>query len=531
VALAAAEDMVTEPRTYEEALQSPEAARWRQAMDEELAALEKNGTWKLCEAPAGAKVLGSKWAYKVKRDESGRVVRYKARLVAQGFAQVEGLDFLSTYAPVARLSSIRVILALAAREDWHVDNMDVDNAYLQSPVEEEVFMRQPKGYVQHGAKGRVLVCRVHKSLYGLKQSANNWYGVINGWLKKYGFKASQADVCVYVLRKGDLIVIIALYVDDLLLASNDRKLLDQVKRDISTMFSMKDLGELRFMLGMEVVRDRAAKTIEIRQPAYVDQVLERYGMSDCKPVMTPAQDVLVRATEGTGEPDVGYMSLVGSVLYPALVSRPDISFAVQALGRHMQASAEAHHAAAKRVLRYLKGTREMGICYGKDVRTGDGELLTGYSDSDWAGDVDTRRSVTAYVYQIAGGAVSWSSRLQATVALSSTEAEYMALCAAAQEGIQLRQLLADLGFEQKGPTVIYDDNQGCVALAQSARAGKRTKHIDVRYHFVRERVEGGELKVVYVPTERQLADLLTKALERVKLERLRERVLGYVTQG
>jgi hypothetical protein len=197
----------------------------------------------------------------------------------------------------------------------------------------------------------------------------------------------------------------------------------------------------------------------------------------------------------------------------------------------MQASTEAHQVAAKRVLRYLRGTRELGICYGKDMRAGDGELLVGFSDSDWAGDVDTRRSVTAYVYQIAGGAVSWASRLQSTVALSSTEAEYMALCAAAQEGIQLRQLLADLGFKQEGPTVIFDDNQGCVALAQNARGGKRTKHIDVRYHFVRERIECGELKVVYVSTEHQLADLLTKALERVKLERLRERVLGYVTHG
>jgi hypothetical protein len=250
-------------------------------------------------------------------------------------------------------------------------------------------------------------------------------------------------------------------------------------------------------------------------------------MSDCKPVATPAQGVLARAGPEEGAADIGYMSLVGSILYAALVSRPDIAYAVQALGRHIQASTVVHHVAAKRVLRYLTGTRDLGIKYSVGGASG-GALMEGYSDSDWAGDVDTRRSTTAYVFMIAGGAMSWSSRLQATVALSSTEAEYMSLCAAAQEAIYLRQLLADLGYEQREPTVIYDDNQGCVALAQSDRINKRTKHIDVRYHFVRERVESRELKIKYVPTEHQLADMLTKALERVKMEKLRMKVLGYM---
>ena len=250
-------------------------------------------------------------------------------------------------------------------------------------------------------------------------------------------------------------------------------------------------------------------------------------MEHCKSVATPTDGVLSR---GDGRVDGEYMCLVGSLLYSAMVTRPDIACAVQSLSRHMQAAGPEHWMAGKRVLRYLRGTRELGIKYGAMAR-GDSTRLEGYCDADWAGDVDTRRSTTAYIFMIAGGAVSWASKLQTTVALSSTEAEYMAACAAVQEAVHLRQLLGDVGYEQEGASVIYEDNQGCIWLANNPVVHKRSKHIDIRHHFTREKVESGEVRLEYVATEHQLADLLTNALHRVRLEVLRSQVLGYGTMA
>jgi ribonuclease HI len=254
-------------------------------------------------------------------------------------------------------------------------------------------------------------------------------------------------------------------------------------------------------------------------------------MDKCASVVTPAEGVLARGV-GVSDKQRGghsineYMQLFGSLLYAAMMTRPDIAYAVQALSRHMNAPGKEHWIAGMRVLRYLRGTRNIGIKYGMRNRN-TGLRLVGYSDSDWAGDVSTRRSTTAYVYFMGGGAISWTSRLQPTVALSSTEAEYMAAAAAVQEALHLRQLLKDIDYVQHGATIIYEDNQACIAMSNNPIVQKRSKHIDVRYHFTRERVETEEVKLVYVKTEHQLADLLTKPLQRVKHETLRKQVLGY----
>lgn len=359
-----------------------------------------------------------------------------------------------------------------------------------------------------------------RAVYGLKQSSRNWNQVIDKWLRAYGFVPSLADPCVYrlVLKNGG-VLLVALYVDDLLVAGNSRTIMDQFKTAIAQRFKMKDLGTLKWMLGMQIIRDRKARTLEIRQTAYIDQMLEKFSMADCKPVTTPADGVLHRLT--SGQPNAKYQSLVGGVLYAAMVTRPDIAYAVQALSRHMQASdnGHSHMLAAMRVLRYLKGTRMLGIKFGHKTKD---TTLIGYSDSDRAGDVDTRRSTT-----MAGGAVSWASKLQATVALSSTEAEYIAACAATQEAIVLRQLLSDIHCPQSEPTVIYEDNQSCICLSKNPVVSNRSKHIDIRYHFTREKVDNGEVELVYVSTEHQLADLLTKPLLTTKVEQLRNGVLGY----
>ena len=490
--------------------------------------------------------------FKTKLDQQGRVARYKARLVAQGFSQVPGRDFLETYAPVARPSSIRTMMAMATEQDWHLDQMDVDTAYLYAPVEEEIYMRQPVGKEQLGPNGEQLVCRLKKSLYGLKQSGRNWNQVIGSWLTEYGLTASDADPCVYTQHSGSssasgstrpyINLVVALYVDDLLITGQDRGEVDRFKNAISQAFKMKDLGAVSFLLGMEVVRDRAVRTLQIKRTAYVKQVLQRFGMDGCKPVSTPAESAQSKsaqhgASEGVsqepskqraGGQDTEYMALVGSTLYAATMTRPDISFAVQSLSRHLQKPGPEHWAAGKRVLRYLQGTAELGITYsGGSSGAVTGIQLVGYCDADWGGDSDSRRSTTAYVFQVSGGSVSWASKLQHTVALSSAEAEYMAASAAVQEAVYLRQLLFDLGQPQHMATVLFEDNQGCIAMAANPVLHKRSKHIDIRYHFVRERVASGEIELRYIPTQQQQADLLTKALSKERVESLRAGVLGH----
>ena len=282
---------------------------------------------------------------------------------------------------------------------------------------------------------------------------------------------------------------------------------------------MKDLGELQWILGMEVKRNRELRTLEINQLNYINLVLKRFGMDDCKPIGTPAEGYLSR-TEG--DASIEYMSMVGSLLYAAMVTRPDIAYAVQALGRHMQAVSEEHFKAAKRVLRYLQGTKHMGIKYSS------GEMkLVGYSDSDWGSDKNTKRSTTGYIFALGAGTISWGCRLQPTVALSTTEAEYMAACAAVQEAVYLRQLLSDLKFEQEGATVIFEDNKGCIDLSENPIHYKRTKHIDIRYHYIREKVESGEIKLTYIHSQAQLADLLTKPLPKPRTQMLAASILGH----
>ena len=524
MAYTAAEQAQGDPKTYKEAIQSPESQEWARAMQEEFDALINNQTWELVEAPPHRNVVDTKWVYKTKRGPDGSVARYKARLVAKGFTQQEGVDFSEVYAPTAKLTSVRAVLSLAATEDWELHQMDVDTAFLQSPVEEEIYIRLPEDYRQWASNGRELVGRVAKSIYGLRQSSRNWNKVIDKWLKQgYKLVPDPSDPCVYVVREAENILVIVLYVDDLIIAGS-LKMVIAFKKAISKRFKMKDLGELQWVLGMEITRDRSKRTLEINQTAYIEQTLAKYGMTDCKPVGAPAEGSLTRLTEEEADPNSEYRAVVGSLLYAALVTRPDIAYAVQALGRHLNASGPEHWLAAKRVLRYLQGTKNKTLKYSPSAKT----QVSGYSDSDWASDLATRRSTTGYVFMLGNGALSWGSRLQPTVALSSAEAEYMAVTAAVQEALHLRQLFDGLGYGQDGPTVILEDNQGCMALAVNTGTNPRTKHIAIRYHFIRDHITNGQVKLVYVPTEHQLADIFTKPLLPMRIADIRDRVLGHI---
>ena len=519
-----------DPKSFKEAMRSEQADDWMEAMKREYNSLMENKTWELVERPKGVNIVGSRWVYTMKRNDAGLPVKPKARFVAKGFSQQFGSDFFETWSPVTRLPSIRCVLSLAAMFDWDCENMDVDTAFLNAPISETIFVEQPEGFVESGPKGEPLVCKMNKSLYGLKQSPRNWNHVIDEWFKEYGFSVSEVDPCLYVKRSEPgrgrsetSILIVLLWVDDLIICGSSSGDIAEFKKAISGRFNMKDLGALSSILGMKIIRDRRARTLEITQTAYVEKVLERFQMDECKPVGTPAEGAMARNKEAG--PDREYMSLVGSLLYAAVVTRPDIAYAVQALGRHLQGTMDEHFVAAKRVLRYLKGTKELGLKYGG--MTAGKPTVVGYADADWASDKDTRRSVTGYLFMLNGGAISWASKLQPTVALSSSESEYMAACYAAQEAIHLRRLMGSLGFTQEEPTIIYEDNMGCIGMSENPIMHQRSKHIDIRFHFLRETVANGQVLLTFIPTMDQLADLLTKALPKARTQRLRGQVHGY----
>ena len=511
-----------DPKSYKEAMVSKHADQWKEAMKSEHDSLMENDTWKLVPRPKDRNVVGSRWVYVVKKDEHGKPIKYKARFVAKGFSQVYGKDYFELFSPVSTPTTIRTIFCLSAYLKWKMHGMDANTAFLNAPVQEEIYVEQPEGFAVKGPNGEDQVCKLDKSLYGLRQSPRNWNETIDEWMVNYGLCVSEVDPCLYVKGQGEDALVVVLWVDDLIIAARDLVKIEDFKRAISSRFKMKDQGPLKGILGMSVAHNEETGTVVMSQRAYMETMLQRYGMQECKPIGTPAEGDLLR--DSKAGPDKGFMSIIGSLLYAAMISRPDISFPTQRLGRHLQATNEEHRKAAKRALRYLKGTLDKGITYGMRERSG--ITLEGYCDSDWAADKDTRRSVTGYVFTINGDPISWQSKLQPTVALSTTEAEYMAVGAAVQEAIFLKRLLASLGFKQQGATVIYVDNSGCIAMSKNPVFHKRTKHIDIRWHFIRETTERGDVKLEYIPTGEQLADPLTKALPKGKLQELRTKLLG-----
>ena len=476
----------------------------------------ENNTWDLVELPEGREAIGSKWVFKVKHDSCGKVDRFKGRLVAKGYSQQYGIDFEETFAPVVRFSAIRTLLAFAVNNNMIVHQMDVVTAFLNGELQEEIYMQQPPGYEVPGKEN--LVCKLKKSLYGLKQSPRCWNKSFQEFMRELGLKQSSADPCVFIQDETESMTIVAVYVDDLIVMSTSPEKLDATKKALSERFKMKDMGPLHYCLGVSVVQN--AGGIWLHQKQYILSMLLRFGLVDAKPASTPA-DPNVRLVKDDGvskqlEDKALYQSMVGSLLYAAMATRPDITQAVGAVSKFCAQPTEAHLTAVKRVLRYLSGTKELALRYRKSE-----EPPIGYSDADWAGDHDDRHSTSGNLFMFGGGAICWSSKKQAVVALSTSEAEYISLSAAAQETAWLQKLLLDLRMSSH-PITMMEDNQGAIALAKNPIAHSRSKHIDIRFHFIREAQENGLIQIKYCPTEDMLADLLTKPLPRNTFERLRQ---------
>ncbi len=502
-----------DPLNLCEAMRSEDASKWEAAMQEEYASLMANGTWELSILPTGRKSVGCKWVFRTKRDASGEIVRHKARLVAKGYSQVAGVDFDETFAPVAKFITIRCILAIGAAMDWEIHQMDVKTAFLNGVLEVEIYMDQPEGFVQKGKEH--LVCKLKKALYGLKQSPRAWYHRIDSFFIKEGFCRSQADHSLYIKQTGEYLLATILYVDDLIILASNVTQLKWLKSELEKEFEMSDLGELHYCLGVEFERNRAARTITMSQRNYIEEVLKRFNMEDCKPVGTPfdANSKLLKFSDeefGNVQIEmegVPYKAAVGSLMYAMVGTRPDLAFAVSTVSQFMAKAGPPHWMAVKRIMRYLKGTLDLKLSLG-----GNDIALRGFCDADWAGDTNDRRSTTGYVFLVGDGVISWKCKKQPTIALSTTEAEYMATSHCTKEAIWLRQLLADVGYVQEGATSIMCDNQGCIALAKNPTHHSRTKHIDIQHHFIREKLETGEICLNYCPTEDMMADVLTKAL-------------------
>ncbi|KAH9663295.1 hypothetical protein KPL70_019630 [Citrus sinensis] len=502
-----------EPSTFHEALNSSDVALWMTAMQEEIEALHKNKTWEFVPLPRGRKAIGNKWVYKIKRDGNDQVERYRARLVVKGYAQKEGIDFNEIFSPVVRLTTVRIVLAMCATFDLHLEQLDVKTAFLHGELKEEIYMLQPEGFAEKGKEN--LVCRLNKSLYGLKQAPRCWYKRFDSFIMSLGYNRLSSDHCTYYKRFEDNdFIILLLYVDDMLVAGPNKDRIQELKAQLGRKFEMKDLGPANKILGMQIHRDRNNRKIWLSQKNYLKKILRRFNMQDCKSISTPlpVNFKLSSSMCPSNEAErkemsrVPYASAVGSLMFAMICTRPDIAQAVGAVSRYMANPGGEHWITVKRILRYIRGTSDVALCYGGSEFT-----VRGYVDLDFAGDLDKRKSTTGYVFTLAGAAVSWVSKLQTVVALSTTEAEYMAATQACKEAIWIQRLLEELEHKQQ-KIPVFCDSQSALHIARNPAFHSRTKHIGVQYHFVREVVEDGSVDLQKIHTNENLADVLTKPI-------------------
>nr|KYP52897.1 Retrovirus-related Pol polyprotein from transposon TNT 1-94 [Cajanus cajan] len=486
-------------------------------MKEELSMIEKNQTWILVEKPQGRKVIGVKWVYRTKLNADGSINKHKARLVVKGYAQIFGVDYSDTFAPVARLETIRLLLAIAAQKNWKVYQLDVKSAFLNGFLQEEIYVEQPQGFVKEGEEDKVYLLK--KALYGLKQAPRSWYSRIDDHLLNLGFVKSLAESTLYVKHNRANILIISLYVDDLLVTGSDTRLVEKLKKQMMEVFEMTDLGLMTFFLGMEI--KQGEHEVFICQNKYAKEILKKFKLDECKEMSTPMnQKEKLSKEDGTEKIDQAYFrSMIRCLMY-LTATHPDILNVVSILSRFMHCPSEMHLKAAKRVIRYVKGTCNFGIKY----KWTEEFKLTGFSDSDWGGSIDDMRSTFGYCFSFGSGVFSWSSKKQATVAQFTTEAEFVVATAAVNQVLWLRKILIDLNMEQKVSTEVFVDNQATIAISHNPVFHGKTKHFNIKLFFLREVQRDGAVDLVYCKTEDQAADLFTKPLSISKFEFLRKKI-------
>ena len=521
-----AKTLPLEPSSYTEATTCLDADQWIPAIFDEYESLIQNSTWIICQLPPGRTAITGKWIFTFKPGYKEVAPRFKARFVARGYSQIYGLDFVDTYSPVVKHYSLRAVLAIAAAKNLEMIQLDIKTAFLNGDLQEEIYMEQPEGFVIPGKEKHV--CRLLKSLYGLKQASRAWNQKFHAFIVKFGLTQSKADPCVYFRhqRQGEAdeeFTVLIIYGDDGIIFSSREKTLTEILEYLKTTFEIRSLPAHRFV-GIDIIRDRPQQMVYISQTHYIQTVAERFNMTTCTPLAVPADPCCRLSPEmspqSREEEDemktVPYREAAGSLMHIMVMTRPDIAYAVGQVAQYAQRPGKQHWRAVKRIIAYLIKTHNLGLSFGRS-----NDPLIGYCDADYAGDLQSRRSTSGFVFLHLGGPISWASRRQPCVELSTTEAEFVAAAEATKEAVWLQQLLSELGMTGR-PTTLYCDNQSAIALVNNPTFHQRTKRIDVRLFYIRELQGNKTINIIYTSTEQQLADLLTKPLAVPRFEKLRD---------
>ena len=508
--------------TIEEALSGSEAPFWEVAIEEEHSSLLAMKAWHMVMLPPGKIAIPCKWVFKRKLNADGTIERYKARLVIKGFYQRLGIDYNSVFAPVVRASTVRLFLSIVASFDLECHSIDIKNAFIQGDVDEDIYMTQPDGY--DDGSGRV--CKLDKSLYGLKQAPRVWNKTLTAHILFLGFVRCKSDGALFMLYTEELgFVIILCYVDDIQVAAKKLSSVQHVKKAILSKFPGKDAGEIQYFLQMTVTRNRADRTIYLKQQRHIDSLIEQHKLQDAWPVSIPMITGVYKDPSGSTATDADvitqYKSAVGALLHISNNTRPDIAFAVSYLARFTAAPTASNFARLRDVLLYLKGTASYSL------RLGGSEcVLHGFCDSDYAGCPKTRKSTTGYIVKCGLGCVSWKSAKQATVSRSSSEAEYIAAGEIAKEVQYFYDMAPQMGLPPACVPVGID-NRAAKCLIDDPISAARTKHIEIAFHHVREKVRRQQMRFIPVRTADNPADILTKPLPQQSFQKHRQ-TLGVV---
>lgn len=497
-------------------MNGPDRELWKAAMDAEFEAFTQHNVGTLVDEPKGANVLGVMWIFSRKRDEHHRVIKHKARWVIFGNHQIHGVDFFDTYASVGKSDSLRILLSITATSGWDILQFDIVTAFLNGDMKDLVHCRQVRGYRDKLRPNQVW--QLNRSLYGSRQGARRWQEHFEETIKLFKLRATPSDPAVYVVNDERGILFIHLHVDDSLVMSNSSKFLLQFQTHLNEKYTVKWTPKPTLYLGIQIDYDQSRKTLRLSQTHYIESVLDRFSMTNCNVSKTPLPPNTI-LTSGSAEDvaeasDLPYQSVIGCLQWLANSTRPDIAHAVSQLSRFNASWTKEHWLMAKHVLRYLKGTSTTGITFG-----GTSEPLKVFSDADFSQCPETRRSVTGYIFCLNNGAVSWTSQRQHVVALSTSEAEYMAASEAARHLAWVRDFLFDIFHQQERPTPFYIDSTSAVSVITENAIKKRSKHIDRRYHHIREQHQAGKIDIIRIPTTEMLADFLTKPLARVLLQK------------
>ena len=509
------------PRSYRHAM-ATDPDRWLIPMQTEIETLKGKHTWDLVKPLPGVNVMDSMWVYDIKWDGEGRRIKDKARLVGKGYTQQLGVDYNETWAGVTRLESVRMTAALAAKYNLQLWRIDFVGAYLNSLTKEDIYMKQPEGFVELGFPDHV--CKLVHTIYGTMQGGHDWYNTLSATYDDLGYTTSRADPCVRYKRENGNFTLTDTYTDDVFGASNNDQEIRRRKDEMAKIWDIKDVGETEYFLGMRVQQDLTLGTIRLTQRPYWEHVLNRFGLENVTPRSTPLPTGIIlnndmspkTDSEQKEMSDKPYRSILGSVMWGQLATRPDLSFAVSLLARFQANPGLGHWSALLHVVGYIKSTLDLGLMYSRDYDISP----TAFVDADFGGCRDTRRSTSGYVFLMSGGAVTWSSKRQTTVALSTVEAEYVAMSRCAQQMAWMHSWLDEIEVEHSLPGLIKGDNRGAIALTKNTKDHSKVKHIDIRHHYIRDLLKSGTITLEQVPSADNLADLFTKPLPRDQHHRL-----------